>query len=68
MCIINSHKGGNTMNQTINTNVDFARTFAVLWGSIEKEKQECYSHYEDLFEKKEEVSKDPIHSICSTNY
>lgn len=56
------------MNQTINTNVDFARAIAVLWGSIEKEKQECDSRYEDLFQKKEEVNLDPIHSISSTNY
>lgn len=56
------------MNQTVNTNVDFARAVAVLWGSIEKEKQECDSHYEDLFQKKEEVKLDPIHSISSTNY
>lgn len=68
MCIIITHKGGNAMNQTINNNIDFARAIAVLWGSIEKEKQECQSQYEDLFEQKEKESNDPIHSICSTNY
>lgn len=59
---------GRIMNQTIHTNVDFARAVAVLWGSIEQEKKESISHYEDNLPKKEEVKLDPIHSISSTNY